>query len=99
MVALHTTVNMVAVLAVVVAATVRGTKHCHSVADVTIPVLATLKAPTKVPATCNGKSEGPVTKNGSGHTPWRQSVQKKKQVPAVAGKPSFLSHLSLFSLL
>jgi hypothetical protein len=101
--ALHTTVNMVVVLAVVVVATeattrtvatARGTKHCPTVVDATIPVPATLKAPAKVPATCSGKSEVPATKLGAAILPGNKSCERKcKFWQLQESHPSFLTFL------
>jgi hypothetical protein len=81
-------------------ATTRGTQWCLAVVEATVPVLATLKAaakvPPKIPATCSGNTEGPAMKIGTTMFPGDQACKGKKRVPTVAGKPSFLSHLSLF---
>jgi hypothetical protein len=61
------------------------------VAEATVPILATLKAAAEIPATWSGMAEC------SAMFPGNKSCEGKKRVPAVAGKPSFLSHLSLFS--
>jgi hypothetical protein len=54
---------MVVVLAMVVA-TARGTKHCPTVAEATVHVLATMLAAAEVPA-MSSKTEGPATRRKS----------------------------------